>query len=815
MSILRISYLNGPLLALLLVLAGVGLLPLLDDVSAVPIDYPVTLSGGYAMEIEDTGTYVDHLQPLANENYLVRFENRDNFQVRYRLDLSGVPAGWTVFLESGGRSAVVDLDPLATRSMYVYIKNPTAGTHDILLNTTKEGSPDYWNIVLRLMVQKGPLIVEAVGTTFTVGRTTPVEFDVKLSNIGTAPLNISLSMDRMVLSDRPVEGSWTYDFNPRGLILPGGQNRTVRATVRSSETEKLGAQYISSVIASIEGISRPFTSALLTFRVSTIYDLKVSVSPSGYQKIAPGSSFQFTLELYNLADDTDYVIISEYEKPTDWSIGWNDTIDPTSLAVSISPEASREFHPVVFTSPTAMAGRHTVVLKAKGTGNLTDIILPIEIARKDSFEMRSILPPGSADTYRLFTGPNTFEVSLRNLGNYYDTATVAVLSAPSFASVRLVHIRVGAGSQNTSTAGSGTLNLSGSNDHEFDIDPWSGPLRLSFSPGQTAAIGILATDIDPATDAVSGKLVLKYTFGVFSSSKVLELELKVILSDVEVLSTDPDSVPDLEVYPGPDLKVGDRVHFTFSVKNNYPLPTNGLEWSIVLSGTVLVKGDLGEIQPGETRDFNVSWKANKPTRISNPAIVRITGRGYTDVNTAPSAKSDEPIYIEPGRSGPSWGLIILFAGFMVALITGLVVAWMVVQSRLREREDEERRNYESLYGPRKRSAFGPSRDDRRRGLAPSRARGLPSAGSIERPVKGAEQSRGRGRTGPPARRGREHEGPKKKERGPKAPKGEGPAPSDLEEREAGSEDTSRPSEAADERSVEDLSELYEVEELEE
>ncbi len=815
MSILRTVYLNGSLLALLLVLAGITLIPLWNDLSAVPVDYPVTLSGGYALEIEDTGIFVDHLQPQANENYLLRFENRDNFQVRYRLDLSGVPSGWTVFLESGGRSAVVDLDPLATRSLYVYIKNPTVGTHDILLNTTREGSSEYWNIILRLIVQKGPLLVEAVGSTFTVGRTTPVEFDVKLFNVGTTPLNISLSMDRMVLSDGPVEGSWTYDFEPRGLIVPGGQNRTVRAIVRSSETEKLGAQYISSVIATIEGISRPFLSAQLQFRVSTIYDLKVSISPPGYQKIAPGSSFQFSLDLYNLADDTDYVIISEYEKPTDWSIGWNDTIDPTSLAVSISPESSREFHPVVFTSPTAMAGRHMVVLRAKGTGNITDILLPIEIARKDSFEMRSILPPGSADTYKLFTGPNTFEVSLRNLGNYYDTATIEVLSAPSFATVRPVYIRVGAGSKKEVTTGSGTLNLSGSNDHEFDIDPWSGPLKISFSPGQTAAMGILATDIDPATDAVSGKLVLKYTFGVFSSSKVLELELKVILSDVEVLSTDPDSVPDLEAYPGPELKVGDRVHFSFSVKNNYPLPTNGLEWSIVLSGTVLIKGDLGEIQPGETKDFNVSWKANKPTRYSNPAIVRITGRGYTDVNTAPSAKTDEPIFIKPGKSGPAWGLIILFAGLMAALIAGLVVAWMVVQSRLREKEEEERRRYESLYGPRKRSALGAPRDVRGKSLSPSGARGLPSARSIDGPVKGSRSDRRKGQSGTPARRDRDQHGPKKKERGPKAPKGEGPPPSDLEKDDDISKDTTGPSEAAEEAPVEDLSELYEIEELEE
>jgi uncharacterized membrane protein len=800
----------------LLVLTGSGLLLSFHDVASVPVDYPVTLSGGYAQEIEDTGIYVDHLQPLANENYLIRFENRDNFQVRYRLDLSGVPTGWTVFLESGGRSAVVDLDPLATRSMYIYIKNPTVGTHDILLNTTREGSSDYWNIVLRLMVQRGPLIVEAVGTTFTVGRTTPVELDVRLTNVGTTPLNISLSMDRMVLSDRAVEGSWTYDFKPRGLIIPGGQNRTVRGTVRSSETEKLGAQYISSVIASIEGISRPFTSAQLNFRVSTIYNLKVSVSPPGYQKIAPGSSFQFSIELYNLADDTDYVIIGEYEKPTDWSIGWNDTIDPTSLAVSISTETSRVFHPVVFTSPTAIAGKHMVVLRAKGTGNLTDILLPIEIARKDSFEMKSILPPGSADTYRLFTGPNTFEVSLRNLGNYYDTATVEVLSAPSFATVRPVHVRIGAGSQNVETAGSGTLNLSGSNDHEFDIDPWSGPLRLSFSPGQTAALGVLATDIDPSTDAVSGKLVLKYTFGVFSSSKVLELELKVILSDVEVISTDPDSIPDLLVHPDPDLKVGDRVHFTFSVKNNYPLPTSGLEWSIVLSGTVLIKGDLGEIQPGETKDFNVSWKANKPTKYSNPAIVRITGRGYTDVNTAPSAKTDEPLFIEPGSRSPSWGLVILFAGFMSVMIVGLIVAWMVVQSRLREREEEERRDYESLYGPRKRPALGTSRNERGKGLAPSRERALPSARPKGgRSQKGSMADRRKGHRGPPGKRERAYDGPKKKEGRPRAQKGEGPAPSGLEDRSDISEERSEPSEAAEERSVEDLSELYEVEELEE
>ena len=347
-----------PLCLVLMILAASAFVLLgPEEVQALPEGYPVSLSGGYSEEVPGTTTYVDYLQPGDTENYLIRIENNDVLEARYRIIVSGIPDGWLVFLDNGNQNMPVDLDPYEIESVYLYIKNPQIGTANILINVTDEGTEEYWILTLEIVCQRGPLIVSVEGSSFILGREVPALAEMVVENIGNVVLNVTLNMGSIIPSDVPIEDTWTVKFSERTFLIPPQATKTITAKVRAPQFEPIGSQKITNIEAKVDGITRPFSSPSLTFRVQTIYDLRASVTPIGYQKVNPGKTVEFDLIIENLASATDYVLISEYITPGGWGVGFNDSVDPSAFSVSIDPESTRRFHPLVFIPLAAFAGK--------------------------------------------------------------------------------------------------------------------------------------------------------------------------------------------------------------------------------------------------------------------------------------------------------------------------------------------------------------------------------------------------------------------------------------------------------------------------
>ncbi|MBN1540175.1 MAG: hypothetical protein JW939_08540 [Candidatus Thermoplasmatota archaeon] len=703
-----------------------------EDVSGLPDGYPISLSGGYSEEVPGTTTYVDHLQPGDTENYLVRLENPTMNEIRYRVSVSNIPEGWLVFLENGNQNMLVDMVSLETESIYLYIKNPKTGTADLLVNVTDEGSERFWTLTLQIICEVGPLVISVDSASFILGREVPALVGFEVENVGQTVLNVSLDIPGMVLSDEPVRDSWTVEFSERTFLLPPLSSRQVTATVRAPEFEPIGSQKIVSMEAEVQGISRPFASRSLTFRVQTIFDLRASVAPVGYQKVNPGTSVSFELLLENLASETDYVIISEFYTPGGWSIGFNDTIDPTDFSLSIDPESSRRFHPVVHVPPIALAGRQDIVMRATGTSNVTEFTLKVEVARRDAVEVVPTPPAGQDNFYRMTIGDNLVTFELWNKGNTFDTGTLIIENRPSWAPFVFHSVQVGGGSTEQVVSGDTVLNLSGAEPGIFRfVETDLETVAISLSPSQGARITIktrVAMDMLPE----SGVVGIRYTYGQLIKQSFVQLSVKIIIVDLEIVDMDRDSIPDLKLFPEPDYDLNDRIYFVFSIRNDYPYPTRegDVKWRIKMAGTVILEGEVGVIEPGEEKEFNVSWKAEKRTRNPHFAYLDLYGSVYETEEQAPRAKSENEIFIGSGRVERSWGLMLLFLGFMVLIMVIFAALFISAQRNKGIREAEAKARYEEIYS-RKGSP----------GLGEAKHKGLGEARRSGRPLPGKERQK--------------------------------------------------------------------------
>lgn len=717
-----------------------------EDADALPQGYPVHITGGYATEQEGETVYVDYLQPGSTENYLVHLFNDGQEQVRYRLQIVDSPEEWLVFLKNGIQETVVDLDPGTGSAIDLNMKTPKELTGDIELLVTDESSSAEWDLTLRIICQSGPLLVSVPSGTYIVGRETPSEFEIELSNIGNTVLNVSLGLDGIVTSDSRIDGVWTVIFSEKDVSVNPGVTRTVRATVWCPELEPEGSQKVSSVIASVSGITRPFETKSMSFVVQTIFDLRSSVLPVGYQDVTPGDKTEFTISIENWADDFDTVTMNIFEKPSGWDVVFNDTIDPTSVPFMVDPEGERMFHPIVYVPRNAIAGEQMVQLLAEGTTNTTMIYLRVRVEREDLFDLTAITSSASEGTYRITVGENILPFKVVNKGNFYDTVKMVIETSPTWSTLSFHSIVIGSGDNVSTVQASGGVNVSGETGRKiiFQEDPIT-TISISFDPGQTATV-YLKTDISLSATAQSGVLGIKYSYGIFQEQRFLQTSLKLILADITIVDLDGDGTADLMVDPEPDYEVGDTIGFSWVLRNDYPYETSDLEWSIELSGQILIEGDVGAIGPGETKQFNESWKADKSTNYRNKAILRIKGDVFPSEDRAPSAMTSSDVYIEPGEGTPPWGLMILFGGFMILLIGGFIGFFIWVRKDLEEKEAQERERYESLYGKKDVPGLKGEKDGgrKRAGSLGSRDRpGLPSSSRAEDDVSQKRPSKSR------------------------------------------------------------------------
>ncbi|MGA1792505.1 MAG: hypothetical protein ACMUHM_00985 [Thermoplasmatota archaeon] len=691
-------------IAILCTIIGPLLLGLIgtQESSALPEGYPVSLSGGYSKEVLGTTTYIDYLQPGETENYLIRLENPAPTEVRYRVKVSGAPEGWLVFLQNGNQNMPVDLEAYESDSIYLYIKNPKIGTADILINVTDEGSEKFWTITLQIVCQKGPLLISAKSSSFILGRQVPADVELVIENIGNVVLNVSLGIPGMLPSDVPVQDTWTVKFSERTFLIPPQAEKTIIAKVRAPEFEPIGSQKVASAEAEVEGITRPFSSQSLTFRVQTIFDLRTSVTPIGYQKVNPGSSVSFDLIIDNLATETDYVIISEFYTPSGWGVGFNDTVDPTDFSVSVDPESSRRFHPVVYVPPTAFAGKHEVIMKATGTSNVTEFRLKVEVARRDAVEAIPT-PPSGQNTYRMTLGDNLVTFDVWNRGNFFDKVTLELENRPAWAPFVFHSVQVGGGTDEVTVSGDAELNVSGSDPVRFiftETDLES--IVISLSPSQGVRV-TLSTFVPLETMPESGVVGIKYNYGQLVKQSFVQLSLRLIITDLKIIDMDMDGIPDLKLYPKPQYDLNDRIYFIFTIRNDYPYATRegDVKWKIQLAGTVILDGEVGMILPGDEKEFNVSWKADVSTRVSHFAYLSLYGDVYEIQTQAPSAKSEDEIFIRSGEVTRNWGAMILFLGLMVLVIVVFIALFVTGQRSKATKEAETKAKYDEVYGKRR------------------------------------------------------------------------------------------------------------------
>ncbi|MFW3145822.1 MAG: hypothetical protein ACMUIE_03305 [Thermoplasmatota archaeon] len=716
---------TAALVFMLMVVLSCVLVDQSEPANALPEDYPIRLSGGFAEEVPGTTTYVDYLQPDDTENYLIHLDNDRQVEIRYRITISDIPQDWLVFLENGAMSMPVDMDPFQSKAVALYLKDLDVGTGELLINVSEEGTPNHWEMTLKIICQRGPLLVSIDSNSYILGRDSPAEVKISLKNIGDTVLNVSLEINGLIPVEEPDPSLWSVVYSDRRFLIPPGAEKLVTAKVSSPELEPIGSQKVTLVEAEVEGISRPYSSNSFTLRVSTIYDLRTTLVPLGYQLVSPGRSIQFTLSLENWATETDYVLVSEDSIPGGWSIMWNDTHDPTGFAVSVSPESKRDFHPVVYVPGTAIAGKHDVVLKAKGVANTTEVVLRIQVERKDNIEAVSA-PPGGGDTYGMSLGINNIPVVIRNRGNFYDTVELDIENRPAWAPSSFMRIIITSDGANSTVSGSETVNASlygsGILDlRESDLDS----LSVTLAPSQSVTV-VLRSTVPMDSVPSRGVMGIRYRYGVLGNQKLLQLPLKLVIVDLKIVENK------LDIWPKPDYEVGETIHFTFSIRNDYPFATREgeVKWRIELAGVILLKGDIPSLQPGEVKTFNRSWKSDKSTNLQNPAYLYLYGNVYENEEQAPSARTDEEIFIEPSGSTHAWGLMVAFAVFMFLLIAVVLGGYIYSLQGVRERERQERERYESIYGRKGGRRLGEGRSRELRGR---RAGRTPALDRKERP----------------------------------------------------------------------------------
>lgn len=122
---MNFSFPGSALIAIMVMAVSLSICIISDEGSALPPNYPVWLSGGYAVEQPNSTTYVDYLQPGSTENYLVHLINDKDVQIRYRVTITDAPDDWLVFLGSTGDEVLVNVEKKSSRAVDLNMKAPT------------------------------------------------------------------------------------------------------------------------------------------------------------------------------------------------------------------------------------------------------------------------------------------------------------------------------------------------------------------------------------------------------------------------------------------------------------------------------------------------------------------------------------------------------------------------------------------------------------------------------------------------------------------------------------------------------------------
>ena len=275
------------------------------------------------------------------------------------------------------------------------------------------------------------------------------------------------------------------------------------------------------------------------------------------------------------------------------------------------------------------------------------------------------------------------------------------MSAPSWLSASLVAVKVGTGT-NTVDLPQPRMNISELKEDLFRFDA-TDKATIDFGAFQSAELRILVSVPMDAQPAPEAKIGLKFTYGEDRTSHDIYLSVKLILVDLSIVDTDSDGLPNLEIWPARSkahYMVGDEMHFIFDVNNEYPFASQGIGFSIELIGVKVAGGDLGTIQPGETRKYNITWKINKPTEGAYPFRLRLTGAAYDLSGDAPTAKTKEDVSIGGGGAQRPIGTVIAFIAFMTMLIIVFLVLLYFAKRNKADREQKEIADYEKVYGRR-------------------------------------------------------------------------------------------------------------------
>lgn len=691
--------------------------------TSLPEDYPVNLFGDYIVLIENTTTFRDYLQPGDTDSYKIRIQNPAFRQIRYRIDLQNVPDGWLVFLNDGGRSEIVTLDPGKSSTLDMYVKNPSAGVGNILINVSDSEGSEFWPATLQVICQEGPLTVTVPGSTYVLDYEHPAEFGITLENIGSEQLMVSMDMDRIAVSPERIEETWTVVYEPRELQLVPGAVKTVRAIVYPDSNQK---QIMNTfVIANVEGIKRPFTSRSITLNVQTIFDLHGYVRPAGYVKADIDTVVEFNMTLENRAISTDFVKVEEYYRPQGWPPIYYDGFDP-SQGTSVSPGQERTFHPIVEVPLYATAGRHDIVLHAIGYTNTTEIILRIEVERINGI---SAYHPGgvSEKTYRLTTGENLLTFKLQNNGNFFDTVQMDLVNNPVWTSASFHSVLVGSAEIDVPISGGEIINVSADINRTYLIEgSQARMIKISMGPRQEIYVTVKVTVPKDSSLQNGGIVGIQYQYSNNSLQGLFEMPLKLLLVDLEIVDLDGDSRPDLEIFPvKEEYRNGEAINFRFGIRNKYPEPTEGVDYVIEMIGVELTRGDLGAIPPGETMTFNVTWKTDLSSE-GHKVTLRLESEDYPN---PPSVQSDEELKIKGGRTFGDLKITALWLFLIGLVIAWLIIMYVMAQKSLKRKEEEKQVDYEKVYGRPSMKELGHTE---RESLGPSGRSGKRSLDSLKR-----------------------------------------------------------------------------------
>ena len=724
-----------------LVLIGILMFSILSSITiqggaageeSLPQDYPAEMSGDYLELIPNSTTYEDYLQPGDTESYNIRLENDFYLQTRFRVTLENVPEQWYVFLGSGQSTQLVVLEPEQAKTLDLNVKVPTTNTADIIVNVTEEDGTDSWPMTLRIICQEGPIKLEVPSSSYVLDMDYPADIDVTLTNIGERPYNVTMDMDGITVSEERLKDQWSVVFPNRKIVIPPRDSITLKTIVYIPESASMNMQRNARVLATVDNITRPFRSRSIEFKVQTIYNLKGRVAPIGYVEASPSSNIEFNITLENRASDTDWVKVEEYSRPQGWPPLVYEGFDPSNLEFSISSDSERTFVAVLEVPSYAIAGRHSIILRAVGKTNETEISLKVDVDRFDDFEAKHVSGEQSK-TYGVKIGNNEVPFKLQNRGNYYDTAELLIMNAPSWSTVTFESVKIGTGEQNKLYDGQGTLNVSGDTGSVYEIQEERDTLSITCGPGQEVVITLnvdvpLDTSLQP--ESICG---IQYKFSQPRIQEQFQVGLKLLLLDLDVIDMDGDSRPDLQISPVKETyQSGDEITFSFGVRNNYPYPPEGVKWKIELIGVELLSGELDQIPPGETFYYNATWESDL-TSDGYKATLKLESPDFTN---PPEVRTDEEITIESSGKVGDLRLVLLWLFFASLVIIWLVVIYILAQRSINRKKEAEEEEYRKVYGM-------PSRE----GLKEGRERKRLPGSKKELPAKKGKKKKGKSRGG--------------------------------------------------------------------